>query len=204
MNNVITKLTLTLGFVASSVVAVAAPADISASARRGDAGIAVGSFGRDPGAHDRWDGPDRDERGRDDRRSRPGRPGEDERGYLRNVYRFFNGKDHFLTVDENEGYRAGYRGEGIAFQTFARRERGLVPLFRCYTPQSGDHFASQDFGCEGNTQEGILGYVAAESDRWAPREVVRCYNGRDHLITTNPRECQMNRYRIEGVLGYVP
>lgn len=200
MKNSITKLTLALGFVASSAVAVATPVDSSDSFRQNDIGEIAGDFERDVDTRDRWDEPGRGH----DRDRRPGRPGGGGRGYMRNVYRFFNGQDHFLTIDENEGYRAGYRSEGVAFQTFARRERGLVPLFRCYVPQTGDHFASRDYGCEGYVQEGILGHIAIEPDRWTPREIVRCFNGRDHLITTNPRECRANRYRIEGVLGYVP
>ena len=36
---------------------------------------------------------------------------------------------------------------------------GAVALYRCHVPATGDHFASTDAGCEGQTMEQLLGYA---------------------------------------------
>ncbi len=36
---------------------------------------------------------------------------------------------------------------------------GTVALYRCSVAAGADHFASVDPGCEGQTAEGLLGYV---------------------------------------------
>lgn len=143
-----------------------------------------------------WDRPGRPGRGRPGR-GRPG-PGDG----LIPVFRSFNGDNHLMSLDPNEGPRQGYRYEGVAFHTFAGGGRGLQPLFRCYVPGQG-HFASLDNWCEGQVSEGSLGNVSRVPTRMAPRELVRCYNGRRHLITANAHECFNSGYHVEHVLGYV-
>lgn len=119
-----------------------------------------------------------------------------------NVYRLFNGKDHMLSLDPTEAQDLGYRYEGIAFQSFAQPDIDSAELFRCFQPGFG-HFASLDPYCEGQNQEGSLGFLDRRQSRAAHREVVRCYNGSDHLITMNRGECYRNHYRIEAILGYL-
>ena len=53
-----------------------------------------------------------------------------------------------------------------------------VPLYRCVRPGIG-HFATDDAGCEGHTNEGRLGYLRARTPALA-----RYNNGSDHLVTS--------------------
>lgn len=123
---------------------------------------------------------------------------------LNNVYRFFNGAEHFLTLNFQEGLRAGYQSEGLAFRTFADAAGGVrLPLFRCLVYGAG-HFATNDPACEGQQQEGLYGFVNRAPSPGAGREVVRCLGGVDHLITLDRNECIRAGYRIEAILGYVP
>jgi hypothetical protein len=124
---------------------------------------------------------------------------------LTSVHRFVGNQDHLMTIDPNEGYRAGFRYEGIAFQTFSFPTAGVpkAPLFRCFV-YGRAHFVSRDPNCEGFIQEGTLGYVAVQPSYEAGRELVRCSGPVDRLATGNVQECYNAGYRIEGVLGYVP
>lgn len=119
-----------------------------------------------------------------------------------NVYRLFNGRDHMLSLDPTEAQGLGYHSEGVVFRSFPQPDIDSVELFRCSAP-GGGHFASLDPSCEGQNQEGSLGFLDNRQSRAAHREVVRCNNGSDHLITMNRNECYRNRYRIEAILGYV-
>lgn len=118
------------------------------------------------------------------------------------IYRLVKGWDHMLSQDAYEGTRYGYRPEGIAFKLFAYAGPDTIPLFRCLIPSSGGHFASSDEYCEGQQQERFLGFMEYQQSPSAPLAIYRCYNGRDHLITTNVRECYNNRYSVEQILGY--
>jgi hypothetical protein len=117
------------------------------------------------------------------------------------LYRMFNGRDHFQTIDYQEGIRAGYRLEG-QIQLFANVDRrNAAPLFRCNN--SGYHFVSSSQGCEGAQSEGFLGYALA---RQTPGTVAlyRCFGRGDHLSTVTPDECSRAGFQIEGIQGYVP
>jgi hypothetical protein len=202
----------------ASILTLALPA--SAQFRGGDRG--GWDRGGDRGGWDR--GGDRGGRGPQDGwgRPRPPGPGPGPAPYpgpgpgprpgpgpgpvpMTSVYRFLGNQDHLMTLDPNEGYRAGYRYEGIAFQTFSFPTAGVpkAPIYRCYVYGSA-HFVSRDPNCEGQIQEGSLGYVAVQPSYEAQRELVRCTGGADHLATGNVQECYNAGYRIEGVLGYVP
>lgn len=132
----------------------------------------------------------------------PGRPNNPGYGQLLPIYRSFTGQSHFWSLDPNEGARAGFHFEGVGFQTFANQGYNTAPIFRCFT--GATHFISRDAFCEGQRQEGGLGFVAQAPSPQTPNALTRCYNGRSHLITANVQECYNAGYGVEGVLGYVP
>lgn len=121
------------------------------------------------------------------------------------VYRFFhpNG-DHLMTLNWNEGAAAGYNYEGPAFSLWTDDGgRGMrVPLFRCYV-YGRNHFVSNDWNCQGQVREGLLGFADRQPSGWSPREVVHCSNGSDHLATADRNECYRAGYQIYEILGYV-
>ncbi len=118
------------------------------------------------------------------------------------VHRFFNGRDQLLTLNINEGYQVQYNYLG-SFRTFAQNRPSRKPIFRCYIYLQS-HFASNDYNCEGFINEGILGYAEQNPTHKARRQVVRCYNGATHFVSTDQWECQRAGYWVEGPLGYVP
>lgn len=122
---------------------------------------------------------------------------------LLSIHRFYTGAAHFWTLSQSEGAQAGFRYEGVGFQTFVRADWGRQEIFRCYTGRT--HFVSTLPNCEGQRSEGSLGFVSQQPNQRAPRELVRCYRGGvGHLITTNRNECINAGYGIESVLGFVP
>ncbi len=156
-----------------------------------------GGGGWGGGGH--WPGPGNGGGGPGHGGGRPGRPNPPPPART-DVNRFYTGHSHFYTLNAQEGFNAGFRFEGLAFQTSTYQFAGSVPLFRCFTGTT--HFISNDGNCEGRVQEGLLGFFAQRPTRQMPREVVRCYNGQSHLITLDRNECYQNRYYVEHVLGY--
>jgi len=122
------------------------------------------------------------------------------------LFRFFNGKDHFLTASFSEGINAGYGFEGTAFNVYSSNIDGaMAPIQRCYVNASGDHFVSRDSNCEGQRLEGVYGFISTYS-RPGFAALYRFYHTAtgDHLTTTNYAEGVNTGYSLEGVLGYVP
>ena len=119
--------------------------------------------------------------------------------------------DHFLTASMAEGTNAGFTFETIAFYFFTQPLVGLanVPIYRCFNPHVGigDHFVSNSSDCEGYTFEGLYGWVSAAAiPGVADVPIYRCMQvqGLDHLTTSNPQECVVAGYAVEGPQGYVP
>jgi hypothetical protein len=69
--------------------------------------------------------------------------------------------DHLYGTDPGEGGQLGYVLEARNyFYLLAAPAAGHVPLYRCLTPQTHDHFLSTMLSCENATSEGPLGYIA--------------------------------------------
>lgn len=119
------------------------------------------------------------------------------------VYRFYKYPQHFMTRSYSEAAGAGFTFETTGFRLFKTGGSGRAPLYRCYNPGNRDHFASRQSNCEGQNQEGVLGYVATGPGGG----LVKLYrffraNTADHLITVNYSEGANNGYAYEGELGY--
>lgn len=122
------------------------------------------------------------------------------------MYRMYNGVDHMMSLDPNEGTQVGYYLEGEAFQLFSDAGVGnRTALYRCVIPGSNGHFVSTQPDCEGQQTDFFMGFAQSFQDGYAPNAVYRCVSaGNDHLITLDSDECTDNAYQIEGILGYVP
>jgi len=134
------------------------------------------------------------------------------------VYRFRSlaTGDHFLTKLFTEASSIGqwweeffynsYTFEGTAFRVHPTAVAdAMQALYRCYVPQTADHFVSVAGNCEGQSFEGMYGYVSAyPRDGYEP--IYRFYKNwpPDHLTTTNYSEGINAGYVFEAVLGYAP
>ena len=93
-------------------------------------------------------------------------------------------------------------GDG-PFLLFARDAPGRRALYRCYS--GADHFISPDAGCEGRTQEGLLGYADGQRTSAAPRALSRCHNpnGPAHFHWLADHCPNLPGVQDEGILGFV-
>jgi uncharacterized protein DUF5648 len=129
------------------------------------------------------------------------------------VYRYFHpeSRDHLLTVDpdlEASVVAREYTYEGVAFQVFPRRERGMIPLYRFFKPSGGHFYAtSREAGARIDARlELTVGYIA-EDDRPGLRPLHAWYHASaDRHFYTTDREGEFAPragYHYQGVLGYV-
>jgi hypothetical protein len=130
----------------------------------------------------------------------PGNGGGWQGGFVQ-VHRFFTGRDHLYTTNIYEGQQFGFQYDGVGFNLAQNAGPNLAPVFRCFTGSS--HFVSRDGNCEGQRNEGLLGFVSASPSPQMPTALTRCFNGISHLITTNAQECYQAGYHVEGTLGFV-
>lgn len=101
--------------------------------------------------------------------------------------------DYFLSLD------AACEGQQVlGTYGWAEKEHPAepsVPVYRCYWPSGGSHFASGDAGCEGQTTEVRLGYLKLRSS------ALGRYNGSgDHWVTT---AIPSKGFSLEAVLGFL-
>ncbi len=123
------------------------------------------------------------------------------------LYRFHKNYDHLLTKSYKEGDLNKYWIEGIAFRYHASQlDSGMHMLYRCRMPSATyGHFVSMEANCEGQSYEGLIGYVSNQP-RTGYQDIYRFFDATlaDHLTTTNFQEGVDAGYAYEGILGYAP
>ncbi len=134
----------------------------------------------------------------------------------RELYRLYNGTDHFYTVDREEVQRAiigGYGFEEVLGSVATRQLKGTLPLFRLWNGR--DHFYTTDIVERGRAEspsvgyhfENIVGYVPSGSVSYAATApVYRLFNGTDHFYTGSIEERGFARgvgYTLESTPFYV-
>ena len=126
---------------------------------------------------------------------------EDLAGCRVGVHRSFNGStvEHFYTTSLAEAMTPGFMLENQDYYfVYAAEHPGLVPFYRCLKG-NGKHFYTQSGTCEGQTVEGVLGYVSSsDADETTP--LYRLYQGTNgnHFYTTSAAE----RDNAVANLGY--
>lgn len=113
-----------------------------------------------------------------------------------NLYEYFNNGEQLPTVNITEN-PPGWILNGSHFRLYNEGGADRVPFMRC--SGSGGHFASNDPNCEGQTVEGLMGYLSSTTGT----PVYRC-SGRYHLTTTDRSACDTSGYRFEGSMGFAP
>jgi hypothetical protein len=117
--------------------------------------------------------------------------------------------DHLYGTDPDEGAAAGYVLEGLNyFYLLAAPAPGHVPLYRCLTPSTPDHFLSTLQSCEGATNQGLLGYIATtQISGTVPLYRLYRYGWGNTFYTLSAAEADnavvQYSYTPQGVTGYV-
>src|SRR5579863_10204210 len=91
------------------------------------------------------------------------------------LYRLFNGGDHMVSLDPNEGAAQGYHVEGILGYPFVSQQPGTAELIRTYNPATGHHSLRNSTGLDNeqgyiDQRMGVFGYP-------------RYYNQSEQLLT---------------------
>ena len=124
-------------------------------------------------------------------------------GAVVTVYHFLQNTDHFYTRSRSEGLGAGYALQGeLSF--LSEPQLGTHPLYRCFNLAGADHFMSRDSGCEGFTNEGILGYLLSQAYPDATVALYGCIADTGHLAATDKARCDSGGFGPAVVLGYLP
>jgi hypothetical protein len=80
---------------------------------------------------------------------------------MRELFGCLAGSVHFLSLDSGCERQTRLASEGfVASQSSSRYP---VAVYRCVVPSTNDHFASSSSSCEGQRDEGLLGYTADRS-----------------------------------------
>lgn len=113
--------------------------------------------------------------------------------------------DRFYGTNPNEGIVYGYRNEGAFFKVAQMNTPGGIPLYRCSA--GPHHFLLNDSGCNGYTQEGLLGYAQGSAVQGL-RPLYLFYQKENniHLATTDFLEGLIGGYQLENnglPMGYV-
>jgi len=87
------------------------------------------------------------------------------------------------------------------FRLYPSSGGGRTALYRCYT--GGGHFFSTDPGCEGQTVEYTLGWMADARSSETPRALLRCYDATTGAHVAWLLERCPSPLSAEAVLGYV-
>ena len=117
--------------------------------------------------------------------------------------------DHLYGTDPDEGAAGGYVLEGRDyFYLLAAPAPGHVPLYRCLTPSTPDHFLSTLQSCEGATNQGQLGYIATtQISGTVPLYRLYRYGWGNTFYTLSAAEADnavvQYSYTPQGVTGYV-
>ena len=120
------------------------------------------------------------------------------------VYRFFNGRYHFMTTSFTEAAAAGYAFEETGFHAYPAGGTGLKRLYRCYDAANGSHFVSDAADCERARNEGTIGWArTVGGGTRVPLHRFANAASADRLVTVNRKEGERNGLRYERLLGYV-
>jgi hypothetical protein len=115
---------------------------------------------------------------------------------------------HFYTTTDSEASSSGYTVETFDYYyLYASGETGLVPFYRCLTPTSS-HLYTTDPACEGNTSEGVMGYIATSGGTCGSVPLYRLDDATscDHFYTTSMAEAtsaEAGGYTFNEIAGYV-
>ena len=116
---------------------------------------------------------------------------------------------HFYTTTDSEASCCGFTVETFDYYyLYAAAQPGLVPFYRCSTA-AGSHLYTTDSGCEGNTLEGSMGFIATSADVCGSVPLFRLDDASsgDHFYTTSQAEASAatagGGYVANGIAGYV-
>lgn len=70
------------------------------------------------------------------------------------LYRLYNGSDHMVSLDPNEGAAEGYHVEGILGYPFVAQQPGTSELIRTHNPSTGHHSLRNNTGLD--TEQGYV------------------------------------------------
>jgi hypothetical protein len=114
---------------------------------------------------------------------------------------------HFYSTTDSESECCGYSVEQHdAFYLYAAQQTGLAAFYRCRT-STGSHLYTTDPGCEGQTSEGVMGWIGTSATcGGVPLYRLDDATTGDHLYTTSSAEAasaQSGGYTLHASPGYV-
>jgi hypothetical protein len=105
-------------------------------------------------------------------------------------------------LNYSEGITAGFSYDGVGFYLASTSVAGTTSLNRCRTG-AGGHFVSTSANCEGNANEGSLGYIFTSSVA-NTMPLYRFLKIGDHFSSSNFSEGSGAGMTFEFTQGYVP